>query len=146
GQSSTIKNSSNVVQGTVESPAIKIVILRLTLDTGLGWSSSDAGRIVVHHPLVPAAVPVIPLKETLEDDDPIAIPALVDAPRVDVSRLLLEDVHQDGVATGGSVDAATHSAAIDQGEDWGKALAQPVTLFANVLPVSRGERVAGEVL
>jgi hypothetical protein len=144
--SSTIKDAANAVQGTVESPPIKIVILRLTLDSALGWSSTSASRIVVHHPLVPAARVVVPLKDTLDDDDTISIPALIDAPRVGVSRLLLEDVHQDGVESGGSLDISTRRAQIAQGEDWGKSLTAPVTLFANVLAVSRGESVRGEVL
>jgi len=144
--SSTIKNPSNVVQGTVESPPIKIMVLRLSLDAALGWSSTDAAKIVAHHPLVPAARVLVPLKDTLEDDDPLSIPALIDAPRVDVTRLLLEDVHQDGVMSGGSLDLAAHRAQIDQGEDWGRALTAPVALFANVLAVSRGESVHGEVL
>lgn len=144
--SSTIKDTSNVVQGTVESPPIKVMVLGLTLDSGLGWSSGDAAKIVVHYPLVPAARVLVPLKDTLEVLDEVTLPSLVDAPRVEVKRLLLEDVHQEGVLAGGSLDAAAHKAVIAQGEEWGKALTAPVTVFGNVLEVSRGESVRGEVL
>ncbi|HEV7800471.1 MAG TPA: hypothetical protein VGP15_05290 [Burkholderiales bacterium] len=146
GLASTIKNASNVVTGTIESPAIKIAITRLTLDTALAWSSADASRIVVHHPLGIAARVLVPVKDSLEHDDPISIPALIDPPRVSVTRLLLEDVHHEGVATSGALDATAHTAAINQGEDWGKTLNAAVTLYANVLEVSRGETVLGEIL
>jgi predicted phage baseplate assembly protein len=53
---------------------------------------------------------------------------------------------QDGIESGGSLDISTHRAEIAQGEDWGKSLTAPVTLFANALAVSRGESVKGEVL
>ena len=43
--SSTIKNTNNVVQGTVESPPIKVMITRLTLDSALGWPASNAAAI-----------------------------------------------------------------------------------------------------
>ncbi len=145
-QSSTIKDTTDVVQGKVESPPIKILIMRLSLDSALAWTTADAVKIVVHHPLVPAASVVVPLKETLESGDTISIPALVEAPRVDVTRLLLKDAHQDGVASAGSLDVIAHRAQIKQGDNWAKALVAPVTLFANILPVSRGESVHGEVL
>lgn len=144
--SSTIKDPGGTVTGSVDSPPITVTITCLTLDAGLPWTSADAGKITVHHPLSVVARVLVPLKDTLEDDDPLSIPALIDAPRVDVTRLLLEDVHQEGVATTGSLDVAAHAALINQGEDWGKALTAAVTLFANVLEVSRGESVLGEVL
>jgi predicted phage baseplate assembly protein len=143
---STIKDTSNVVTGTVESPPVTVAITLLTLDSALSWVSADAAKIVVRHPLSAVARVLVPLKDTLERTDPISIPALIDAPRVNVSRLLLEDVHQEGVSTSGSLDAATHSAAVNQGEDWGKTLTAAVTLFGNVLEVSRGESVSGESL
>ena len=100
---STIFDASNVVTGSVTSPPITLAITRVALDSPLNWSSADASRILVHHPLSVAAVALIPLKDTLEVLDPISIPALIDPPRSNVTRLLLEDIHQEGVAT--SADA-----------------------------------------
>jgi len=143
---STIKDAGNVVIGSVESPPVTQAISRISVDSPLSWSSTDAAKIVVRHPLSVVARVLVPMKDTLAQDDPISIPALIDPPRVTVSRLLLEDVHQEGVATAGSLSATTHTAAIDAGEEWGKTLTAPVTLHGNVLEVSRGESVVGEQL
>jgi len=143
---STLKDASNAVVGTLESAPVKVAISRLTLDSPPGLSSGSASQIVVHHPLGLAAQVLVPLKDTLSHDDPISIPGLADPPRVNVSRLLLEDVHLEGVATTGTLDAASRTAVIGQGEDWGTALTAAVTLYGNVLAVSRGETVLDEVL
>ena len=143
---STIKDGGGTAIGSLDSPAITVTITRVTLDAALPWTSADAGKIVVRAPLTVAARVLVPLKDTLDSTDPVSIPALIDAPRVNVARLLLQDTYQEGVATNGALDIATHAALIDQGDDWGKTLTAAVTLFGNVLDVSRGESVHGEVL
>jgi predicted phage baseplate assembly protein len=143
---STLKNTSNVVTGTVVSPPVTVAITRLALNSPLGWAATTAGLVIVHHPLVVGARVLVPGKDTLAFDDLVSIPALVDAPRVGVSRLLLEDAHLEGVLTRGGLDAAAHKATIAQGEDWGRVLDAAVTLYGNVLAVTRGESVHGEVL
>lgn len=144
--SSTLKDTSNAVVGALDSPPIKVAITRMSMNAALSWTSADATRIVVRYPLTVAARVLVPVKDTLDDTDPIALPSLVDAPRVIVSRLLLEDAHQEGVATRGTLSAAAHAATLDQGEDWGRTLDAAVTLFGNVLGVSRGESVHDESL
>jgi len=50
------------------------------------------------------------------------------------------------VLTRGALDAAAHAASVSQGEDWGRVLDAAVTLYGNVVQVTRGETVQGEVL
>jgi predicted phage baseplate assembly protein len=143
---STLKDTSNTVTGTVVSPPVTVAITQVALDTALTWAASTADHVVVHHPLVVGARVLVPLKDTLAVDDPISVPGLVDAPRVSVSRLLLEDAHLEGVASRGSFDTTAHAARVAQGEDWGRVLDAAVTLYGNVIEVTRGETVVGEVL
>jgi predicted phage baseplate assembly protein len=82
----------------------------------------------------------------LADSDPISVPGLIDPPRASITRLLLEDVHHEGVSTAGSLDSATKTAPLAQGQNWGKVLTAAVTLYGNVLRVSRGETVEQEIL
>jgi hypothetical protein len=143
---STIKDRNDAVLGTVVSPAIKKPITRLSLDATLTFTSADATQIVIHYPLTPAARVLVPAKDTLAHDDPIAVRGLTDAPRVTIERLALEDEHTEGVVTRGSLDAEAREARLAQGEGWDKTLGAAVTLFGNVLEVSRGESVHGEEL
>jgi predicted phage baseplate assembly protein len=142
---STLKSGTTVI-GTLDSPPIKVAISRLSLDSAITWASSDADKITVHHPLGAAARVLVPEKDTLEDGDPISVPGLIDPPRTTVTRLLLDDVHQEGVSSAGSLNSTTKTAQLAQGQSWGKVLTAAVTLYGNVLAVSRGETVQEEIL
>jgi hypothetical protein len=144
-QTSTITDSASKTS-TLVSPAIRIAVTRLTLDAAPAWSGVALEKVVVHHACSDAAKLLPPIKDTLDDDDPIVVPGLIDPPRTVVEDLLLEDVHGEGVATTGVLDAATRTASLDSGQDWGKVLWAPVQLYGNVLPVSRGESVWAEML
>ena len=143
---STLKDTANKVVGSVDSAPVTMAISRVSLTTALSWSNTDVTRILVHHPLGVVARVLVPVKDTLEHTDPLSIPGLIDPPRASVAKLLLEDVHQDGVVTAGTLNHTTHTAQLNQGENWGKALTAAVTLYGNVLSVSRGETVRGEQL
>jgi len=142
---STITDSANKVS-TLVSPPIKTGVTRLTFDSALPFAATSVAQLVVHHSMVEAATLHAPLKDTLAQGDPVFMPALMDPPRVDVTELLLQDVHGDGVAAGGVLDAATHTASLDSAPDWGRELWAPVQLFGNVMPATRGESVRGERL
>jgi len=142
---STLKSGTTVI-GTLDSPPIKVAISRLSLDAALTFTNSDVDKVIVHHPLGAAARILVPEKETLSDSDPISVPGLIDPPRTSIVRVLLDDVHQEGVSAAGSVDSATKAATLAQGQNWGKALTAAVTLYGNVLAVSRGETVDQETL
>jgi hypothetical protein len=142
---STITDADDNVS-TLVSPAIKINVTRLTLDTTLPFAASAIAKIVVHHAMVEAATLYAPLKDTLDQGDPIIMPGFIDPPRTEVTDLLLEDTHGEGVATTGTLDAVSHSAAGSTAPAWGKSLMAPVQLFGNVFEATRGESVHGESL
>jgi len=144
---STIKDSSDTVTGTVDSPDIQTTVTRLRLNSNLsGWTDSDADRITVYFNLVEAAKVIVPSKDDLEQTDLIAIPGYIDESRVPVSSLLLEDMHNEGVYSGGALDFINRQATVDTSPEWGKNLVAPVNVFANVFQASRGETVVDEVL
>lgn len=130
---------------TLVSPAIKTAVTRVTLDTALPDSFS-AADLVLHHTLVEACALHAPLKDTLEQGDPLAVPGLIDPPRVTADHWLLQDVHGTGVAASGRLDAATHAAVADAAPAWGTALWAPVTLHGNAVLATRGETVHNELL
>lgn len=147
-QSSTITNSSNQTS-TLTSPAIYVSVTRLNLDSALPWTSIDVNRLNIHYRLERAAQLVAPLRDTLTQADTISIPGLQDPPRVTPDTLLLEDVHGNGVETGGTLDFTTHRASVDATPAWAVENTQlwaPVTLYGSVLKLSRGETVRGETL
>jgi hypothetical protein len=145
GLTSTITDEADNVS-TLVSPDIKITVTRLTLDGIPTWSSIEEERVVIHYACSDGAVLLAAIKDTLDQGDPVIMPALVDEPRVETESLLLEDLHGEGVATTGVLDAVAHDAALDTAVEWGKSLAAPVNLFGNALRVTRGESVQGEPL
>ncbi|BDB28729.1 hypothetical protein Tamer19_61180 [Cupriavidus sp. TA19] len=143
-QESSMTDSNNKVTKML-SPPVKVGVTRLTLDSALPLTST-AAQWVVHHGMVEAATLAPPLKDTLAQGDAIAVPALIDPPRVERTGLLLEDVHGEGVLTTGTLDALTHSATAAGAPPWGRELWAPVQLFGNVALATRGESVQGELL
>lgn len=133
-------------ESTLTSPDIKVAVTRLTLDGIPAWSSPALDRVVVHYACTDGAILLPGIKDTLAQGDAITMPSFIDAPRVETSDLLLEDVHGEGVATTGTLDVAAHAATLDAGVEWGRELWAPVNLFGNTLRVSRGETVRGERL
>jgi predicted phage baseplate assembly protein len=142
---STITDSANKVS-TLLSPAIKVSITRLTLDTVLPFSATAVPQLVVHHTMVDAATLNPPLKDTLDQGDPIIVPGLIDPPRTVVTELMLEDAHGEGVATTGTLDPSSRSGTTSTAPAWGQSLMMPVQLFGNVMQATRGESVHGELL
>lgn len=143
--SSKITDAANKVS-ILLSPPIKTGVTRLSFDSVLPFAASAVGQLVVHHTMVEAATLHVPLKDTLAQGDPIALPGLVDPPRIDITELMLEDMHGDGVATTGTLDAAGHGATTAGAPAWGRELWAPVQLFGNVMLATRGESVRGERL
>ena len=144
-QTSTIKDPSNNVT-TLTSPPVMITVTRVTVDAALADFASSIATLTVFTTMSDAATPFVPLKDTLAQGDPIGLPALVDAPRIPVTELMLEDAHGDAVVTTGTLDAAAHAATGDSAPAWERELWAPVTLSGNVLLATRGEAVHAEAL
>lgn len=131
---------------TLVSPPIKTAVTRIKLDANLPFSAADLATLVVHYAMGDAAILHAPLKDTLDQGDPISIPRLIDPPRTPINRVALQDVHGDGVITTGTLDAVAHSAALSDDPVWGASLWAPVQLCGNVVGATRGETVRGELL
>jgi len=145
GLVSQILKPDNSVEGQLKSPDITVAVTRITLSSALGWST-DLDRVTVYHSLSEAAQALIPLKTGLEQGDPLALPGLMEAPRVAVERVLLEDAQGEGLEAKGSLRADQKRADLDPTTVWAQHLKTPVKLWGNVLSASRGETVKGEVL
>lgn len=145
GGTSTLTDSAQKVT-TLVSPPIRGGTTRITLDSAMPFSASDATGLTIHYAMSEAATLHAPLKDTLAVDDPVVLPGLIDAPRTSITEVALEDAHGEGVVTSGTLDAATHTASLSDTPYWGKEMAQPVTLHGNVFAATRGETVAGELL
>ncbi|TQV87759.1 hypothetical protein [Aliikangiella coralliicola] len=142
----TVKNTSDEVTATLESPEVKTSISQLQLSSGLSWSSSDRNKITMYFSVSDAARVLIPEKDELQQTDPVHLRSFIDEARVPVTNLLLEDTHQEGVYSTGSLNADTQLASIDSDPAWNKSLMAPVNLFGNVFKGSRGESVEDELL
>ncbi|HTE38337.1 MAG TPA: baseplate J/gp47 family protein [Reyranella sp.] len=130
----------------LDSPPVQVGVTRITVDSALPFASADVPKLVVLYAMFDAATLHAPLKDTLEQQDPIVVPRLIDPPRTDVTDLALEDVHGEGVVATGVLDAATHTADASDSPAWGRALWAPVQLYGNVAEATRGETVRGEQL
>ena len=144
-QTSTITDAANNVT-TLTSPPVMITVTRITVDTALTAFAPSIPTLTVYTSMNDAATPFAPLKDTLAQGDPIGLPALVDAPRVPITELLLDDAHGDAVVTTGTLDATAHTATGDSAPAWGRELWAPVQLSGNVMLATRGEAVQGELL
>ena len=144
-QTSTITDSASNVT-TLTSPPVMVTVTRITVDAALTAFASSIATLTVFTSMNDAATPFAPLHDTLAQGDPIVVPTLVDAPRVPVTELLLEDAFGDAVVTTGTLDAVAHAATGDSAPAWGRALWAPVQLSGNVMLATRGETVAGELL
>ena len=144
-QISTIEDEDEN-ESTLTSPAIRIVVTRLTLDATPDWSDVELDQVLIHYACSDGAVLLPGIKDTLEQGDPVTMPAFIDEPRTEISDLLLEDVNGEGLATTGVLDVGSHAAVLDSTPDWGKSLWAPVNLFGNALRVTRGESVHNEIL
>ncbi|NVK86999.1 MAG: hypothetical protein HWE13_02675 [Gammaproteobacteria bacterium] len=146
GLTSSLVNADGEDAGEVTSPDIKATVSDLTLNSALGWSSSERTKINLYFSLSDAAKVIIPEKNELENNDPLMLPNLVDVPRVDADKFLLNDQHQEGALVSGRLDSSSQSAIIDDNSAWSNPLSAPVEIFANVVKATRGESVQGELL
>jgi len=144
---STIKDTSDTVTGSVVSPAVKTTVTRINLDNIVSWPDPVyENNITIYFNLVEAAKIVTPDKETLIDNDVISIPDYIDESRVPVSSLLFEDVYKEGIQSGGTLDYINHEVIVDVNTAWDKLLMAPVNVFGNAFIASRGETVIDEIL
>lgn len=143
--SSTLTDPDGNVS-TMASPAIKTGVTQLTLDSAIPFSTADVPSLIVHHALSSAGQIHVPLKDVLEQGDPVLLPGLLDAPRIPVTEMALEDIHAEAAVASGTLDPVARRATLDSTPAWDQPLTQAVTLNGNVFLATRGESVHDEVL
>jgi hypothetical protein len=145
--------------GTATSPAPKVPVTWVELDTGLNdparkppgasnWSGSDVASIVVHYGMRTAGVPLQPYVRVLSRGDPLNLTPPLEAP-IDGSStndFLLADKDGTGAELTGNIDFNQVQILPDQTSGLTAPLLAPVTAYGNVVSASRGETVAIEVL
>lgn len=141
-----LKDKGGTTTGTLTSPDINLNVTRVTLDSALSWSYTDADKVVFYHRLTDAAHLISPLSDVLAQGDPIILPGLTETPRVCPSQMLLEDAHANAQGITGSLDATNRQVSADATPVWDQSLAAPVNWFGNVITATRGETVKAEIL
>ncbi len=143
---SRISDSDNSVERTLVTPHIRVSVTSVTLDRKLNWSPDDVGRITLYHGLAPAARVVPPPPASVSQADSLSLPGLTEEPRIAAGPMLLSDAQGEGVSVRGSLGGGDRRIDLDMNPVWDRRLVPPLTLYGNVLHVSRGETVSAELL
>lgn len=145
---------------TVEIPAVTAPVTEITLDKSLNnsdrkssgdsssWSNSDRDDLLVHFGMTDAGKVTQELKKYLSPENSLKLATRLEEPE-DVtlpSQFFLSDYEENAVKIPGQLDFDSDSIDLSQNHDWEKSLRTPVFAYGNVIDVSRGEMVKGEVL
>lgn len=151
---STLLTDSKNKTSTISIPAVKAPVTQLTTRQKVEksfWTSADTSKMTLHYGFESAAQVVAEPATELNSGDRLTLDtgkkSYLESP-VDAfppKRLLLKDKNMDGALVTGTVDYANAGVILDAGVLL-ENLIVPVTVFANVVDVSRGESVNGEVL
>jgi hypothetical protein len=159
----TINNSTFSTPG----PATPVTVLHLdapltdatrgnpgiTGGSPASWSDPATAQLILHFNLQSIGT-ITDLPNTLlNDTDPLFFTPPVVVPAESVAgELLVQDVNGAGAALtgtvnfGGSTGAGSAELSLNASEGWTPGLVLPVQVFGNVLDVSRGQTVSGEIL
>jgi hypothetical protein len=138
----------------VTTPATKAPVTRLYVDSVVpdpaaaspDWS--DPGKLIIHYGLTEAGTLTASAGTVLADTDPIVLTGVHVPPSgpPQVGEVLLAGADQRGVESAAAIDFTSNQLTLDSTTKWQPALELPVQVYGNVLPVTRGETVAAEVL
>ncbi len=151
------KTTTITVDGEVSSvavPVVKAPITRLTMTDDVeisNWSSSSANLMTLYYGFERTGEVVLEALEEVSSDLPLYVDtgrrARLESPfdSEPPTQLLLQDKNLSGALVDGSVDYETAEVGLDGGESFDD-LILPVTVYGNVVSVSRGESVDHEIL
>ena len=159
GATTTIKDGGGNVTGSVTTPAVRTPVTVLVLDTDINdparksdpsaadWTAGVAADITVRYGMTDGGTVTVEANTALQAGDALVVSGrLEEPPSKPPSRFLLEDANNAGLLVTGTLDFTTGFLQLDQTVVWDQPLTAPVELYGNVIPVSRGETVPGEVL
>lgn len=112
------------------------------------WTKDSASILTVHHRFVLTGAPTAEASPTLTDGDSIQLVPPVIAPSDgSVPRSVgLVDRDETGVLVDVDMDLAARTATLEPGQGWDGELQLPVSAYGNLVRVSRGQTVRGELL
>ena len=143
---------------TFEIPAVKVPVTKIKLDASLNsrkesgdtadWDNDDQSRILVHYGMVDAGKVVADRQTKLRPNDTLKLEGPLEKPLDGKSPSLfqMEDKNQTGLEVGGELDFMDRELKLDMGTSWEPPLVHPVKVYGNIVSVSRGETVLGEIL
>jgi hypothetical protein len=151
----TVSNGGTT--STINVPAPQITVTVLFLDAAINdpqrrelgapdWTGNDAASVKVHFGFRASGVPIAELSLKLLPGDPLIVSPPVEIPQDGKSpgTFLLEDHDTIGAEISASLDFGTR--VLTASPRLSEALAAPVLAYGNVVSLTRGERVAAEVL
>jgi hypothetical protein len=152
----TVVAAQTIKVGTtnVTTPATKVPTTRLYADAVIPTAGasdpawSDPSQLVVHYGFVDAGALIGSAATVLAAADAIGLTGLHVPPAGPpaVAEVLLASADQRGVQSPAGVDFTAATLTLDSTTTWQPPLELPVQVYGNVLPVTRGETVAVEVL
>jgi hypothetical protein len=112
------------------------------------WGSGAPAKMTLFYGFVRTGSVVTVPKTAVASTDALLFSGTVETPAESqkISRLLLEDRNTLGCAVGGTVDYANGQIKLDQGAGWPVPLTPPITVYGNVVTVTRGETIPSEIL
>lgn len=137
---------------------ISVPVTRLQLDKCINdpsrkvstddWTDAQRAEITVHIGLEQGGTLTDEPKTMLSGTDPLLLEGKMEKPLepFEPERFLLGDINLQALLTTGQLNPEQSKLLTNPGQSWDKELTLPVTVYGNVLKVTRGESVAAEVL
>lgn len=162
-----LPDSTAKINGTIfTTPGVTTPATILTLDDNVGdtargnpsirgfntidWSDPQAAQLLVHYGMQTVGTISDEAALTLSDKGPFnfAAPLPVPANSPLSGDFLFQDINLNAAEITGTMNFENQAAAFspDPNQSWDPDLILPVQLFGNVLAVSRGQTVSGEIL
>ncbi|HMG90707.1 MAG TPA: hypothetical protein VK589_11630, partial [Chryseolinea sp.] len=156
GDSVSLTTSSGTTTFALTGVSVPVTLLRI--DKCLNdqtrkvsdeeWTDADRDQITIHFGLESGGTITDEPKSMLAGSDPLLLEGKFEKPLepFEPVRFALSDINLQAVITTGRLDAQQSKLLTNPGQIWNKELTLPVTAFGNVLTVTHGETVTGEVL
>jgi hypothetical protein len=163
----TITGLTSTVNGsTFTAPDINTPATVLTLDDNVGdtargnkfirgyntidWSDPEVAQLVIHYGFQNVGKITDEAALTLSDNGPFNFAAPLQVPAISPlsGDFLFQDLNLNAVDVTGTMNFKNQAAAfsLDANQSWSPDLILPVQVFGNILGVSRGQTVSGEIL
>ena len=118
--------------------------------TAPDWSNALLSQLILHYGMQSVGTITDLTKSTLAPANAVSFAGTAEVTANDPlsGEFLMQDVNSNGALVTGTVNFSNFLAdlSLDNGQGWSPDLSLPVHVFGNVLTISRGQTVSGEVL